>query len=126
MFLRMKIAIIHEDCIKKIMESGAIPMRYRGNRKIETIDIATLDYSTWKGRNKGLEKKWYLSRLNDRANRLEYDSSKGKTTRIVTEQAKQSIRELLELGRDKTPGWTQEHWQWSFCIDRNRKISYQG
>ena len=78
---------IHEDCIAKIIESGAIPMRYRGNRKIESIDIVSLDYSTWKGRNKGLERQFYLSRLSDRANRLEYDSSKGKTTRIVTEQA---------------------------------------
>lgn len=78
-------SIIDDQWIKKIMESGAIPMRYRGRRKIETIDIAALDYSIWKKRNKYADSSSYIVMLTTLADKLEEDSQNGKTTHIVTE-----------------------------------------
>ena len=78
---------IHESYIKKIMEAGAIPLSTRWNRKIEKIDIVSLDYSSWRKRNIETDSKQYISKLKTLANRLEEDANAGKATHIITEKA---------------------------------------
>ena len=78
---------INEAFIKSIMEAGAIPMLYRGRRKQETVQIASLDYSIWKSRHKLDARSYIDAELLTLADYiLEEKNKAGKPTFIVTEE----------------------------------------